>query len=424
MYLFYFLFFYFALTVFYLFSLSVAGRLFARRLRRLTPAPGSVSGSGSVSSSVSGSGSAPGSGSGTASATQRIAILVPAYKEDGIIVSTARSHLGLDYPKDMYDIYILADSFQEGTLQQLSELPVEVLVMQFEKSTKIKSLNSALGRIQKEYDIVVISDADNVLARDFLTKVAASFVAGERVVQGRRVAKNMDTSYALLDACSEAINNHIFRKGPNGLGLSAPLIGSGMAFDARMIRELLAGIDSVVEDKVLQLRIVRRGLFIRYREDALVFDEKVDSSHGLKQQRKRWISGQFVNLRESFFPAFGQLFRGNISYFNFGVMNNLVLPRAFLFVLLPALVVAGWFVSPGWGIASTVLLAAYLFSLMIAIPRVLVNRDLLTALMKLPKAIFVMAGALLQMKKSHKAFIHTVHTKTEISNSLFNENGK
>jgi len=398
-YLFYFLFFYFAITVFYLFSLSVAGWFFSRRLARATPAPGSV-------------------------ATERIAILVPAYKEDGIIVSTARSHLELDYPKELYDVYILADSFQESTLEQLGELPVEVLVMEFERSTKIKSLNSALDRLHKEYDIVVVSDADNVLARDFLKKIGASFLAGERIVQGRRVAKNMDTPYALLDACSEAINNHIFRKGPNALGLSAPLIGSGMAFDHSIIRGLLQGIDSVVEDKVLQLRIVRQGYFIRYREDALVFDEKVDSSHALQQQRRRWVSGQFVNLRESFFPAIGQLLRGRISYFNFGVVNNLVLPRAFLFVVLPLLVVGGWFVSSGWGIASTVVLAAYLFSLMIAIPRVLINRDLLTALLKLPKAIFMMAGALLQMKKSHKVFIHTVHTKTEISNSLFNENGK
>jgi cellulose synthase/poly-beta-1,6-N-acetylglucosamine synthase-like glycosyltransferase len=399
MYLFYFLFFYFAITVFYLFSLSVGGRLFSGRLARSTPAPGPFG-------------------------TLRIAILVPAYKEDGIILSTAGSHLELDYPKELYDIYILADSFQESTLQQLGALPVEVLVMSWERSTKVKSLNSALSRIKKEYDIVVVSDADNVLARDFLRKIQASFLAGERVVQGRRVAKNMDTPYALLDACSEAINNHIFRKGPNAWGLSAPLIGSGMAFDAAIIKSLLLGIDSVVEDKVLQLRIVQRGIFIRYREDALVFDEKVDSSHALKQQRKRWVSGQFVNLRESFFPAVAQLFKGNVSYFNFGVFNNLVLPRAFLFVLLPLLVVAGWFVSPFWGVASAIVLSAYLFSLMIAIPKVLLTRDLLSALLKLPKAILVMAGGLLQMKKSQKVFIHTVHTKTEISNSLFNKNGK
>lgn len=401
-YLFFFLFLYFSITVFYLFSLSFSGRLFSRRLARANPVPGSSGDSGK----------------------KRIAILVAAYKEDGIILSTAASHLALDYPKDFFDVYILADSFREETLTALREMAVRVLVMSFEKSTKIKSLNSALDRIDKTYDIVVISDADNVLARDFLLKTEASFAAGERVVQGRRVAKNMDTPYALLDACSEAINNHIFRKGPNALGLSAPLIGSGMAFDFSIIRELLRGIDSVVEDKVLQLRIVRQGLFIRYREDALVFDEKVDSQHAFQQQRKRWVSGQFINLKESFFSSLGQLFRGNVSYFNFGVVNNLVLPRAFLFVLLPALVVAGFFISPFWGIASAIVLFAYLFSLSIAIPRVMVNRNLVVALLKLPKAIFVMAGALLQMKKSHKAFIHTVHTKTEISNSLFNDNGK
>src|SRR6185312_9846605 len=150
-----------------------------------------------------------------------------------------------------------------------------------------------------------------------------------------------------------------------------PLIGSGMAFDSSVIRELLKGIDSVVEDKVLQLRIVQRGLFIRYREDALVFDEKVDSPHAFRQQRKRWVSGQVVNLRESLPSAVRELLRGNVSYFNFGVVNNLVLPRAFLFVLLPALVVAGFFVSPGWGIAAACVLAAYVAALVVAVPRVL-----------------------------------------------------
>ncbi|HEV2355200.1 MAG TPA: glycosyltransferase family 2 protein [Puia sp.] len=398
-YLFYFIFFYFAITVFYLFSLSVGGCIFSRRPAGISPA-GGIGGK------------------------KRFAILVPAYKEDGIIVSTAASHLALDYPRELFDVYILADSFRDETLAELGRMPVEVLVMKFDKSTKVKSLNSALERIPKDYDIVVISDADNVLARDFLRKIEASFDAGDRVVQGRRVAKNMDTSYALLDACSEAINNHIFRKGPNAYGLSAPLIGSGMAFDNAIIRDLLRGIDSVVEDKVLQLRIAQRGIFIRYREDALVFDEKVDSSHAFRQQRKRWMSGQFINLKESFLSSIGQLLKGNISYFNFGIVNNLVLPRAFLFVMLPALVVAGFFISPFCGIAAAVILLLYATSLLLAIPRALVNRDLFSALLKLPGAILVMAGALLKMKRSHKVFIHTVHTKTEISNSLFNENGK
>jgi cellulose synthase/poly-beta-1,6-N-acetylglucosamine synthase-like glycosyltransferase len=403
---FYLFFTYFVLVVLYLFCLSASGLLFRRTKLR-----GGIMPESNLTHH-------------DAKLTKRIAILVPAYKEDGIILSSMMHHLELDYPKELYDVYLLADSFQNSTLDELKSLPVEVLVMSFEKSTKIKSLNDALRRIQKNYDIAVISDADNVLARDFLKKIHAGFLAGDRVIQGRRVAKNTDTSFAVLDACSEAINNHIFRKGANALGLSSPLIGSGTAFDFSMLRELLKGIDSSVEDKVLQLKIVQQGIFIRYMEDALVFDEKVGSHQAFGHQRKRWVSGQFVNLRESFLPACRELFRGNMSFFNLGVVNNLILPRAFLFVLLPAMVVAGFFLAPFWGIAAAIVLAVYLFSLTIAIPRALFNKELFSALLTLPKAIVVMAGALFQMKKSHKVFIHTVHTKTEISNSLFNDNGK
>ena len=261
---FYLFFTYFVLVVLYLFGLSVSGLLF-RRIKvqgGVVPEPNFVP---------------------EPNLTKRIAILVPAYKEDGIILSSMMHHLELDYPKELYDVYLLADSFQNSTLEELGSLPVTVLVMSFEKSTKIKSLNDALRRIQKNYDIAVISDADNVLARDFLKKIHAGFLAGDRVIQGRRVAKNMDTSFAVLDACSEGINNHIFRKGANApCGLSSPLIGSGTAFDFSMLSELLKGIDSSVEDKVLQLKIVQQGIFIRYMEDALVFDEKGWFTSGLR----------------------------------------------------------------------------------------------------------------------------------------------
>lgn len=49
-------------------------------------------------------------------------------------------------------------------------------------------------------------------------------------VQTHRIAKNMNNDMALLDAVSEEINNTIFRLGHAKLGLSAALIGSGMAF--------------------------------------------------------------------------------------------------------------------------------------------------------------------------------------------------
>lgn len=352
----------------------------------------------------------------------KIAVLVPAYKEDGIILSTARNLLKLDYPKDIYDVYLIVDSFKLETLEELRKLPVHVMEVSFEKSTKTKSLNEAFSRIDKLYDIALICDADNILAKDFLKKINIAFVGGEKAVQGRRVAKNLDSSFAILDACSEAINNHIFRRGMNALGLSSSVIGSGMAFDFVMIKNMLGEIDAVGGfDKVLQLKIVEQGISIKYLENALIFDEKVGSSQAFEQQRKRWVSSQFIYLKRFFLPALAELFKGNVSYFNLAVLNNLILPRAFLFVLIPLLTVISFLVYPSWLIATAVILILFLLSLLLGIPRMLINKDFFTALLRLPGAVFVMIGTLFHLRKANKSFIHTVHDKNEVTNPLYKD---
>ena len=110
---------YFALSVAYLFVFSLMGKWFYRSRWKMNPIP-----------------------------SKRIAILVPAYREDGIILSTARNLLQLDYPRHLYDIYLLADSFESSTLIQLRQLPLETIEVHFDKSTKTKSLNEGSGKSQ------------------------------------------------------------------------------------------------------------------------------------------------------------------------------------------------------------------------------------------------------------------------------------
>ncbi|HVU95081.1 MAG TPA: glycosyltransferase [Puia sp.] len=355
---------------------------------------------------------------------RRIAVLVPAYKEDGIIVSTARGLLALDYPEDLYDVYIVADSFQRSTVEELRRHRVKVVEVSFVKSTKANSLNEAFSRIGERYDIALICDADNVLAVDFLRRVNAAFGGGARVVQGRRVAKNLDSAFAVLDACSESIGNHIFRKGSNALGLSASLIGSGMAFEYGLLRDILKGIDSVVEDKVIQLRIAERGVMIHYLESAVVFDEKVSSSKAFQNQRRRWVSGQYAFLWDSFPSACRQLLKGDLNYFNLGFLHSAVPPRSFLLVLLPLLVVAGFFMGTVWGWVCAGLLVLFFFSLRMGIPNSMINKDFWRAVAKLPGAVMIMFGTLFHLRRGHKSFIHTVHTKTDVSNEFFRDTGK
>ena len=387
------LFIYVALSVCYLFILSFAGKFLFKTTKYPVAIP-----------------------------AKKIAVFVPAYKEDGIIVSTAKSMLALEYPRELYDVYILADSFQKETLEALKQLPVEVIEVKFEKSTKAKALNEGFRRIHKNYDIALICDADNVLAKNFLKKINDAFSSNVRGIQGQRVAKNLDTSYAILDACSEAINNHLFRKGTHAVGLSSSIIGSGMAFDYNSTKEVLSEINAVGGfDRPLQLKIVQRGIKIKYLENALIFDEKVDSLQAFKQQRKRWLSSQYVYMKQYFFPGLKQLWKGNFSYFNLAIANNLIPPRAYLLLLLPLLILVSYFIKSDWFPFFVTTGLIYFLALAMAFPFVLVNKKLFYALLKMPEAVGAMVLTAFQIKNADKTFIHTVHTKTEVSNTLYNQ---
>lgn len=356
----------------------------------------------------------------------RIAILVPAYKEDNIILSTARNLLSLDYPDNWYDIYIIADSFQAQTLDELKKLSVNVIEVSFKNSTKTKSLNEAFKQIKNHYNIALICDADNNLSDDFLRQVNCAFANGGKAIQGRRVAKNTDTDFAVLDGFSEGINNNIFRKGANALGLSSAVIGSGMAFEFNQVKIILSEISAVSGfDKPLQLKIVQSGIKIKYLENALVFDEKIDNAGAFQNQRKRWLLSQFTYLKQYFIPGFQQLFKGNLSYFNLAVLNNIVPPRVLLIFILFVFSILSYFLQPSALFFSfSVITVAYILTLLIALPKELFNKKMIPAIMQLPKAVFLMTASLFTIKKAKNVFIHTVHTKTEISNPLYNIHDK
>jgi cellulose synthase/poly-beta-1,6-N-acetylglucosamine synthase-like glycosyltransferase len=380
-------------TVAYLFYMSVAGRFFYKKRTKQSL---------------------------NNSSNKTIAILVPAYREDAVIVSTVQNLLSVGYPTECFDVYVIADSFKKNTLATLRELPIQLIEVAFEKSTKTKSLNRAFSIIKKEYDIALICDADNMLANDFLQKINLAFNTGAKAVQGRRVAKNLDSPFAILDGCSEAINNHIFRKGFNATGLSSAVIGSGMAFEYAELKHTLSGINAVGGfDKVLQLKVARSGIDIQYLDDALIFDEKVSTSRAFREQRTRWLSTHFMYFRKFFCPAFKELVRGNFSYFNLAVLCNLVLPRAFLFILLPLLTIISFFIAPAWGDTAACLFVLFLAAIAIALPKKMINRDLWKALLTLPWAIFLMTKAVFQIPKANNSFIHTMHSKKEVTSHLF-----
>jgi len=88
-----------------------------------------------------------------------------------VILDSAKRALEQTYPATHYRVAVIADSLQPVTLLALRQLPIDVVEVHFESSTKVKSLNTALTSLPDEMDYVVILDADNVMASDFLVKI-------------------------------------------------------------------------------------------------------------------------------------------------------------------------------------------------------------------------------------------------------------
>lgn len=347
--------------------------------------------------------------------SRRIAVLIPGYKEDEVIVEVATAALNQTYEREYYDVVVIADSFQSGTLDKLRNLPVKLIEVSFDKSTKSKALNKAMSQLPDIYDIAVVLDADNIMADDFLQLINQSFDSDIIAVQGHRAAKNLNTGLAVLDAVSEEINNHIFRKGHRVLGLSSAIIGSGMAFNYPYFKQMMLGVTAIGGfDKEIELKMLSEGKAIEYLNNAWVYDEKIQKADAFTNQRRRWLSAQFLYFRRDFTKALKALFlRGNIDYFDKAIQfiqppRILLLGVTVMFAIL--FVVANVFIPNVFYWKLWLGLALFcILAMLLSIPAGYYNFRTFKALAELPKGMLLMLTSLLKIKGANKQFLHTRH---------------
>lgn len=342
---------------------------------------------------------------------KNIAVLFPTYQENVVIIESVKEALAHQY-NGTFEVIVIADGLQAETITILKDMGARVIVVSFEKSTKGKALKFAMSQLRDEdFDIAMILDVDNVMSNDCLHYINHAFEQGNIIVQTHRTAKNMDSSFAFLDACNEEVNNHIYRKGQAVLGFSATLIGSGMAFDFTYLLSLLNNIgETAGEDKQLDFMIANDKVHIAYLNDVYVYDEKVENSKVFTKQRTRWIASQIEFMKKYALEGCVQLFKGNIEFFNKTVQTFLV-PRILLLGLLFILVIQSFFNPFGPAIAFWVILFISLcLVLLISVPRKLyADKRLYIALFQIPRAMLGMFIALLSIGKAKKSFMVTPH---------------
>lgn len=334
-------------------------------------------------------------------------ILIPAYKEDKVIMDSVNSALSQDYPADKLEVVVISDRMKDETNEKLLELPLTLFKISPDNSSKGYAMNYAIEQLkEKAYDMVVVLDADNVVGADFLLRLNDCHYSGAKAIQAHRVAKRIDSELAVLDAISEEINNSIFRKGHINIGLSSALIGSGMAIDYKWFKDNCSNLVTAGEDKELEILLLKEGIFIDYLEDVLVYDEKIDREDAFYNQRRRWLAAQFWSLYEGIKSLPKAILKNNIDYID-KIFQWMLPPRiiliGFIFIMTSITTLLRWELSVKWW----VLFVALLFSFAMAVPDYMVTKQNSKAIKRLPVLFVLMVLNFFRLKGATTNFIHT-----------------
>ena len=333
-------------------------------------------------------------------------ILFPAYNEDRVIINAVEQFLQQDYPKTHYTVAVISDHMQPSTNEQLSEMPIKLLTPTFEKSSKAKAMQYAINEVNGDFDNVVILDADNVVRPDFLSQLNILCTLYD-AIQCHRCAKNANNDVAVLDGASEEINNTIFRKAHNRLGLSSALIGSGMCFSYELFKKNVFQLSTAGEDREMEALLLQQEVFIKYAPDIHVFDEKVSSQDNFQRQRMRWMTAQIQSLTTNLPKIPNAIIHGKINFIDKTIQQALI-PRSILIVLLLGISIMMTVMSPAWSDKWWILFGTLSIALFIALPRQL-RISSLAKVFSIPGLVFRMFKNILHIDRNNTDFIHTEH---------------
>lgn len=225
---------------------------------------------------------------------RRFRFIVPAHNESAGIASTVESLLGVDYPRALFDVQVVADNCEDDTAERARQAGAIVLERQNkEERGKGYALHLAFTQLPPEIDAVVVVDADTLISPNLLRAFAARRDRGALAAQADYAVRNPNAGWRTRLIAIAFGAFHIVRsRARERLGLSCGLRGNGMCFSAEILKLVPHHAYSIVEDVEYGLRLGEAGYRVYYADEAHVYGEMVSSAAAASSQRRRWEEGR------------------------------------------------------------------------------------------------------------------------------------
>ena len=229
-------------------------------------------------------------------------IVVPAHNEEAGIGSTVESLLAVDWPREKFEVVVVADNCVDATADVARA--AGAIVLERTNATlrgKGYALELAFDTILKDgdADAVVVVDADTIVSPNLLAAFATRIEQGALAMQAEYGVRNVHASWrtelmALALGMFHALRNNARER----LGLSAGLRGNGMCFTRDCLERFPHKAYGLVEDVEHGLALGRGGVRIVAVVDAFVLGEMVSGGKASESQRRRWEDGRAKLKRE------------------------------------------------------------------------------------------------------------------------------
>jgi len=244
--------------------------------------------------------------------TKSFALLVAAHNEETVVGALIENLLKMEYPRELFDIFVICDNCTDGTADIVRRYEgvyacERTNPNQRGKGFAIEWMLKELWKKPRQYDAIVMFDADNLVATNFLQYMNEDLCNGYRVIQGYLDTKNPHDSWiSAANGITYWFCNRLWQLPRFNLKLSNFLGGTGMCFETKLLKDMGWGATSLVEDLEFTVRCIQRGIYPKFNYDARVYDEKPITFRASARQRLRWMQGHFDVSRRYLFPLLWQ----------------------------------------------------------------------------------------------------------------------
>ncbi len=267
----------------------------------------------------------------------KVAILICAKNESEVIKDTVTQILeGQSYPKDMFDVFVVADNCSDNTATLAKEARATVFIHN-DNASKTHRVAYAMKygienilKLEQNYDFMIRFDADNLPDKDYISKMNDAFDAydGKCIITSFRNSKNFGSNIISgLYGVYFTTGCFMEMKGRTVLNCSTRVSGTGYVINSKYLKDGWKYV-TLTEDWELTADQIIDGNKIQYCDEAEYFDEQPTTFKVMWRQRVRWSRGHLLvcvtRLKELFRNLFAKKEKHALKVSTYDMIANIM----------------------------------------------------------------------------------------------------